>query len=266
MNTVGRYVICSFFLWAALAGCAGLPVRLPLSASDNHLVRESFKEMVSRQQQCKSSVDAEMTVTLVSRFYSGTMSGYLQAKAPSSVKIVGINPLGQPLVVLVSDAVHFNYAVLNESRNYSGDVNSAAFRRYAPPGFDPGSSFYTLTGKLPPGEVRILAASRDQKSQGYWVEIQGVHDNIRRLVLFDPDRQLIIQYLQFDAEGDQTLQIAYSDYFPGVCSLPGRIDIASSDRAAELLVRLRGWQTDNSFSAADFELELPPDFKRVRVN
>ena len=266
MITVVRYVLQGFCLLALLSGCAALPARLPLSESESSLVRESFKEMVGKQRQCKSSVDAEITVTFASKFYAGTMGGYLQAKAPSSLKLVGINPFGQPLVVLVSDGTHFNYALLSESLSYDGNVDSDAFRRFAPSGFDPGSSFYTLTGKLAPGEVRILATNNDQEGRGAWVEIEGVQDNIRRLVLFDPERQLIRQYLQFNEKGEVTLQIGYGEHYPGVCSLPGLITITSSDHSGELLVRLNDWQTDTSFSTADFELELPPDFKRVQVN
>lgn len=261
-----RYVLPGVWLLVLLAGCSGLPARLPFSGPESLLVRTSFKEMVGRQKQCESSVDAAITVTFDSRFYSGTMSGYLQAKAPASLKLVGINPFGQPLVVLVSDGEHFKYALLNESLSYEGKVGSAAFQQFAPAGFDAGGSFYTLTGKLAPGEVLIVATSNDRDGRGAWLELEHLQDKRRSLVLFDPQHQLLRQYLQFDEKGKVTLKISYGDYHPGPCRLPGLITITSSEHAGELQIRLNDWRTDTPFSAADFEFEIPPGFKRVKVN
>lgn len=266
MIMVCRHLLLGFGLLFFLSGCAGLPARLPHSGPESLLVRESFKEMVGRQRQCEGSVDADITITLDSRFYSGTMSGYLQAKAPAFLKLVGINPFGQPLVVLVSDGESFSYASLSESLSYDGRVDSEAFQRFVPSGFDPGTSFYPLTGKLAPGEVRILATSSDQEKRGDWLELEDIQDNIHSLVLFEPERQLIRQYLQFNEDGKVTLKISYGDYSPGPCSLPGLITINSSDHSGELVLRLRDWQTETPFSAADFVLELPPVFKRVNLN
>lgn len=266
MITVFRCGLFSFLLLAFLSGCAGLPARLPLSGPESLLVRQSFKEMVSQQRQCKSSVDADVTISLESTFYNGTMSGYLQVKAPAFLKLVGINPFGQPMVVLVSDGEYFSYALLSESVSYDGRVDSEAFRRFAPNGFKPDSSFYPLTGKLVPGEVRIMATSADPDGRGAWLELENITDNTRSLVLFESEQQLIRQYLQVGEDGRVVLKIGYDDYSPEPCSLPGLITITSSDHSGELLIRLRDWQTDTPFSAADFALELPPVFKRVQVN
>ncbi|MEN8135243.1 MAG: hypothetical protein ABFS18_06865 [Thermodesulfobacteriota bacterium] len=263
---VSRHVLLCFWLVIFLSSCAGLPARLPHSGPESLLVRQSFKELVGRQRQCESSVDAEITITLDSRWYSGTMSGYLQAKAPAFLKLVGINPFGQPLVVLVSDGESFSYASLSESLSYDGRVDSDTFQRFVPTGFDPSTSFYPLTGKLAPGEMRILTTSSDQEGRGAWLELENIQDNIHSLVLFEPERQLIRQYLRLNEDGKVTLKIGYNDYYPGPCSLPGLVTISSSDHAGELSIRLHDWQTDTPFSAADFALELPPVFKRVKVN
>lgn len=266
MTTVLRHVLSGLCLLIFLSGCAILPSRTPLSEQENLMARKSFKEMVAKQRQCKSSVDASITVTLDSIFYSGTMSGYLQAKAPASTKIVGINPLGQPLVVLVSDGHVFNYALLSELLLYHGTVNSESFRRFAPSGFDPGNIFYSLTGKLKPGEVRILEVSDDRQKRGTWIEIEDIEDNVRSLVLFDQERQLILHHLQFNEDDEVVMKTSYADYYPGTCGLPGLVTINSNNHSGELLIRLNDWRTDTPFSPAEFKLELPPSFKRVKVN
>jgi hypothetical protein len=261
-----RYGLVMFGLLLLLAGCGGLPARAPLAAPARRAVLASFTEMAGRQGQCRSSVDADLTITLAAGFKTGTMSGYLQAKAPAFVKIVGINPLGQPLVVLVSDGRNFKFADFREARSYEGEVDSDFFRRYAPAGFAPDRGFYALTGKPAPGKVRILAISDDPAGGGAWLELDDGRGGNHRLVLFDPARQLLRRYLQLNAEGAVTMTIDYADHYPGPCSLPGLITINSSDHAGELLLRLSNWRTDTPFSAADFALELPPGFKRVNVN
>jgi hypothetical protein len=263
-------VFCRFlaviFLLLGLSGCAGLPARLPMSETESATARESFKEMAGRQRLCETSVDAELIVTLESRFYRGTLNGYLQATAPSFVKLVGINPLGQPLAVLVSGGERFNYALLGEKLIYEGAVDSDAYRRYTPAGIDPAVTFYTLTGKLPPGEVRILSVSNDEHEGGVWLDLERNPGDSRSLVLFDPDRQVIRRYLKIAEDGGAALDITYGDYGGGDCKLPGLLTAVSRDHAGKLTIRLSDWRTGFPSAPGDFELELPTDFKRVKVN
>jgi len=261
-----RKVSAFICLLTILSGCAGLPGRLPLPEAESAAVRESFKEMVGRQRVCKPSADAELTVTIDSRFFDGTMSGYLQTMAPSFVKLVGINPFGQPLVVLVSDGGRFSYAELQRNLVYDGSVDSHAFRRFVPVGFDPTTVFFALTGKVAPGEVRLLVAGRDRGEQGVWLDIEHSLGNAHSLVLFDPERQLISRYRGLDENGETAFEIAYDDFTAGSCRLPGLITVTSHDHAGEIAIRLTDWRTGIPSSAADFELELPAGFKRVKVN
>lgn len=246
-------------------GCAGLPARIPLPEAESRKIRDSFREMVLEQRQCSSYVDADLTVTIDSRFYSGTMSGYLQAMVPSSLKIVGINPFGQPLVVLITDGRQFKYALLNESLSYEGEVDGESFKRYAPAGFAPATSFYYLIGRLAPGQVRILNISGDPDGRGAWLQIEQGQEQAGSLVLFDPGQQVILKYIQLDGAGEMAMEIIYSEHQPGECSLPGRISISSRGHSGNLLLRLSNWQTGAAFSPTDFEFELPPGFKRVQV-
>ena len=265
MSVLFRNALLALLLSATFSGCSGLPARVPLSGQESLMVRESFKEMAVMQGQCSSSADADITVTLDSRFYSGTMSGYLQAMAPAALKIIGVNPFGQPLVVLISDGERFSYSLLNESVSYSGSVDSAAFQRHAPAGFVPENSFYLLIGRLNPGRVLIFGESADPAGEGVWIELENELDRTRSLVLFDPERQLIIKYLQLDEEGQPAMEIDYSDHFPGICNLPGQITISSVEHSGSLMIRLSNWQTATPFSPDDFKFEPPPGFKRATV-
>lgn len=246
--------------------CVGLPVRTTLPEAESEIIRDSFRQMALEQRQCSSYVDADLTVTINSKFYSGTMSGYLLAMVPSSLKIVGINPFGQPLVVLISDGRQFSYALLNESLVYEGDVGGEVFKRYAPAGFDPASSFYSLIGRLSPGQVRILNIGGDSDRRGAWLHIEQGKDQSGSLILFDHERQIILKHIKLDESGDNmAMEIVYGDHQQGECALPGKITISSKGYPGNLVLRLSNWQNGEVISSSDFEMELLSDFKRVQV-
>jgi outer membrane lipoprotein-sorting protein len=260
-----KKILLALFLAVFVHGCSTLPARVPLSEQESLKVRTSFKEMAIKQGQCSSSADADIVVTLDSKFYSGTMSGYLQAMAPAALKIIGVNPFGQPLVVLISDGEHFSYSLLNESLSYSGTVDSAAFKRYAPTGFAPDNSFYLLIGRLKPGRVLILDDGADPDGKGAWLELENEQDGTRSLVLFDPDRQLLVKYLQLDESGSPVMEMLYSEHYSGPCNLPGKIKISSIAHSGSLEVMLSNWQSATPFSPNDFKFDPPTGFKRVTV-
>ena len=246
--------------------CAGLPTRPPLPEAESEMVRNSFRQMVLEQRQCSSFVDADLTVTIDSKFYSGTMSGYLLAMVPSSLKIVGINPFGQPLVVLITDGQKFKYALLNESLSYEGEVGGESFQRYAPTGFDPATSFYSLIGRFSPGEVRILNISGDPEGRGVWLQVEQGNDQMGSLLLFDPERRIILKHIKLDESAEKmTMEIAYSEHQRGECGLPVKISVSSKGHSGNLILRLDNWQAGETFSADDFEMEFPPSFQRVQV-
>ena len=80
------------------SGCATLPSTQPLAQLQQQQAETLFRETMARQQDCPCCLDAQARVSVKSLVQNGTISGFLQAKAPSFLKFTGLNPLGQPLL------------------------------------------------------------------------------------------------------------------------------------------------------------------------
>ncbi|HIJ91487.1 MAG: hypothetical protein OEV89_12525 [Desulfobulbaceae bacterium] len=258
-------------------GCATLPSTRPLADLQQQQVVALFRETMAHQLDCPCCLDAQVRLSLKSLVQTGSISGFVQAKAPSSLKFTGLNPLGQPLMFLTTDGTFFRYVSVLEGKGYEGLVTAAAFKKYAPPGFDPAHSFFWLTGRLAPEKLRFFSVAEDPEGQGVWLELAydaGASPEekvLRRHVLFDPVRQVILRHLVADPDGRIMVDVRYDDYAPaseGVpdnCRLPGVIRIHANNNGALMELTLGDWLYDASFGAGDFRVELPPGFELVPV-
>jgi hypothetical protein len=217
-----------------------------------------------------------MQLSLKSIAQNGVLSGFVQAKAPSFLKFTGLNPLGQPLMILVTDGIFFRYVAVSEARAYEGLITAAAFEKYAPQGFDPAHGFFWLAGRLAPGKLLIFSAAEDREGQGLWLELAYAADAseekaLRHHVLFDPSQKLILRHFVADPDGRIMLDVVYGKYAeapqgkPGHCRLPGEIMIRSRNNGARMELVLGDWLDDASFSPEDFRVDLPPSFQLVPV-
>ena len=268
-------VLVVFLLFCA--GCATLPATRPLAELQQQQAVTLFRETMAHQGACPCCIDAQVRVSLKSFVQNGTISGFLQAKAPSFLKFTGLNPLGQPMMFLTTDGGSFRYIAVPEAKGYEGPVTAAAFKKYAPPGFDPGRGFYWLAGRLAPEKLRIFSVAADPEGHGFWLELAYAADTsleegaFRRHVLFDPVEKLIRRHMVTDQDGRIMVDVRYDDYAPvsdgapDSCRLPGLISIHANNGALMELI-LGDWLYDASFSAEDFQVNLPPGFTLVPVD
>ena len=246
-----------------VSGCATLPGGDATGPAETREVVASFKAMIAEQRSCPSAVDAAARVEFKSVFRHGVINGYLQAMSPSSLKFVGINPLGQPLVVLVTDGENFHYLVVPEAKAYQGNVHGKTFAKYAPDGFQPGFSFYWLLGRLAPGVVKIMEVSRDRENQGYWLKLRS--GEVNSLVLFDDCNRVIRRHLIVDDQDEIVMNIFYDDYTEPPCPLPGRITVKSLVHNSSMEIKLTDWLKDAELDDSDFSRRLVPGFSLVAV-
>lgn len=257
-------------------GCATLPATRPLAELQQQQAEALFREAMARQQDCPCCLDAQVRLSVKSLVQKGTISGFVQAKEPSFLKFIGLNPLGQPLLFLATDGTFFRYVAVPEAKGYEGLVTAAAFKKYAPQGFDPEHGFYWLAGRLAPEKLRIFSVAQDPEGQGIWLELAYAVDvfegkALRRHVLFDPVKQVIRQHLVADLDGQIMVDVRYDDYTKASeggsdnCQLPGVIRIHANHNGALMELTLGDWLPDASFSAGDFRVDLPPDFALVPV-
>lgn len=252
-------------LLLALAGCAYRPTRLPLAESEAAGARAAFRRMLTGQAVCARAVDAEVTVTMATPWQSGSLPGYLQLMAPGYLKFVGVNPLGQPLLITGTDGETGRYVLPGERKIYEGPLSAEAIRRFLPAGFDPTRSYYWLIGRLRPGQVRIREVAGDPEGTGYWAEFRYEGEARRELALFDPERLLLLRHLLLDEQGKVAFEVAYDSYSGGECPLPELVTIRGDRRYGHLLLRLGNWLPGETLTGDDFQITVPADFTRIPI-
>lgn len=266
-------VINAILLLFLLFGCASVPAPAGRSIAENEekRIRNSFTAMTERQQDCFCCVDSGVEVTWKSPFASGQVDGFLQAKAPSFLRFVEVNPLGQPWIILTTDGKSFAYLPVYEGTLYEGDVNAQLFTTYAPSGLDPQHFFYLLTGRVVPGPFHILDSMRHKTLHQYWLTYtyEESGDGLRHHALYDPKTQRLKEYVLEGAGGDILLKARYVYHWASKtgdsCVLPMQVIFSFPGQFGEAEVRFRDPLPDVAFSALDFKIEPPEGFTRVLV-
>ncbi len=249
----------------ALVGCAYRPARLVLAETEAVEAREAFRRLVGGQAVCARAVDVEVTVTISSPWQSGSMNGYLQLLAPGFLKFVGVNPLGQPLVLMATDGETGRYVLPGERKVYDGPLSAEAVRRFLPAGLDPARSYYWLIGRLRPGLVKIREVAGDPDGSGVWVEFRYEGETRKELVLFDPRQLTLRRHLLLDDQGGIAFEVEYDAYPAGECPLPGLVTIRGDSRYGRLVLRLGDWLPAEALTGNDFQITAPADFTRIPI-
>ncbi len=260
------FVVC---LLSSLSACATLPPSRSVPDIDQNRVAREFRATVERQADCSCCLDAQVRVKVKSWLQNGTLDGFLQAKEPSFFKFVGLTPLGQPLLILTSDGTSFRYIVVPEKKGYEGSVDAEKFIKNAPKGFRADQAFSLFSGRMPQKAFEILDVRRDAEGIGYWLELAFARENVRHHVQYLEDAFLIRRHIILGDTGDMVIDLLYQEYQPVSgnieqdCRLPGRLTIRSKKHnGASMEAVFSDWLSDANFTAADFEVKLPPGFIR----
>ncbi len=257
-------VLC-LAVFSGISGCASLPKSTPVAPAVQREVMGKFTEFAAAQSECRSSYDAEVSVSLDSLLLSGTMEGYLQLMPPGFFKFVGVNFLGQPTVILASNGRSFQYVPVSEWKYYEGPVRAAAFTDYAPEGFDPEFGFYWFIGRLKPGQVRILSVEQDREGSAYWIDTDSRPDENMSRILFDPQAGVLRRHIVHDGSGEMLMDVRYDEYQSGKCPLPMKITAESGRRNGRIIMKIIWPEKDFNFNEADFDVPLPRRFKRITI-
>ncbi len=253
-----------FFSLVVTGGCAYLPQTSFISEEENQAVRSRFKKMIAAQKDCHCCFDGVVKARFENFFYTGAISGYLQARSPSFLKFMALSPLGQPLIILTSDGKIFNYVDVAKQTEYFGTVSGVTFQKYAPLGFSPEFSYYWLTGKLHPGEVSLALTSREKNGKRYWLELYS-DDGRKSLVLFDPTDMHIYHHIVYNKEGEVLLEMLYDHYGPEDCAMPQSVTVTTLSLNSTLHLEISDLVDNVTLSRRDFIYAVPASFHREVV-
>jgi outer membrane lipoprotein-sorting protein len=259
-----------------LEGCARHLQTDPASDQDIQFAASTFaRYRQTLQDGCSCCLDAEADAAIsVSGWFSdhtGKLSGYLQAMKPGNIKFVALNPLGQPILILVTDGKTFKSLNIIESKAYMGSTESETFKKFAPPGYDPKYSFYWLTGAIPVGDIEIQEVSRDREDKGFWLQIQYGQSSNYSMILFDPVDLVVLRHIMMNDKGDHLVDLVYDEYRPEnlndeSCRIPTKISISSvSGVKKKMDLKLFSFIPDPEFSPTDFDVKIPDNFEQLLV-
>ncbi len=250
-----------------LAGCGLLAPRPEaVLGPERAAVVGAFETMHRHQAHCRCCLDAAVAVTLKGLLGSGTVSGYLQAMSPSYLRFVGLNPLGQPLLLLVTDGERFQYLAVTESKEYIGSVRAETFVKYAPPGFQPREAYFWLTGRMPDGPLQVTEVTRADGSGCYWLMVN--RGGQRHRLLFDREAGRILRHQLLDGGEGVEMDVVYEDpkaVGAAGCLLPARLSVTTDRHSGTLVVVLSDWREEVALSKHDFTFDRPPGFTEVVV-
>ena len=294
LNDLRKFIIPLLLPVIFIQGCAGPILQTyPADPKEIATVTEvflSFRKLSDEVCICCLDAEADTSLSVSGWFHdhTGKLSGYLQAMEPGYLRFVALNPLGQPWYILVTDGKIFKSLNVFEEKAYSGSVQSETYGKFAPAGFEPGFSYYWLTGKLQPGDMQIRSVMHDREKDAFWLHIIHANGAAESMILFDPDEQLILRHVLQDERGKHLADVVYAEYQPlngegsrdlrGVppenpasasaeyfCRVPGRITISSRAGSEKIEVKLHSFIENVQFSADDFSLEIPDNFEQLLV-
>lgn len=250
-----------------LAGCATLPQSIPVRDGEAEQVRQEFKTMLDEQRQCPAAVDTDVTVTVDNLLWSGTLSGYLRAMAPSYLRIEGVNPLGLTEAILAVDGENFTYVSVRNQQAYSGPLTAAKIASFAPD-MSTAMTYYWLLGRIPTGALGIADVGLDQNGQGYWLDLHYSATDKRAMVLFDPARRLVKRHMVLGNSDAIAAELSYEYQPPAAkavaCQLPERLTISKQGNGLISLSFTKRYPTPRP-DTAPFRVTPPPEYERIIV-
>ena len=263
-------IILVFSCLLLLAGCAGFQVRTAVvSGPEAGAAAAALRRVSGGQNNCKC-FDAEVFVNLSISSWSGdraaSFSGYLQTMSPSQLKFIGINPFGQPQLIVVMDDKRLRSILVPEAKVFTGDVRAKTFKKYFPPGFEPADVFAWLAGRPPISDDTIRAIREGGAAGVYWFELDRADGAGRVQLLFDSAAEVVLRYVLYGRFDNVLVDVRYTDYQDvGDCRLPGKIIVDSPAQNGSLRLDLNDVLECEELSPAVFRYGLPPGFESITV-
>lgn len=212
---------------------------------------------------CSDSINSELTAIWNSQLYDGGITGYLNIFMPESIKLIAINPLGQPMYAFSSDGNTFQAINAVKGVYKHGKLQRFIERHSLPKGLLQGEWAAWLAGRILFTEDQVVDIFQDHLDRGVWILIEKMNGKLRKkeYVLFDPLKKIIAERAVISEEGDELARIIYSSWqvIDG-CRIPVEIVIDGTSFGTDITIELSEIITDAQFTKDTFYLKLPPGY------
>ncbi len=260
-----RLLLFPALLCILLSGCAGKRWTEPLVEEELSGVAKIITAMQQKERECADSLDADGLIFWKSPLNDLGVEGYIQLLAPSFLKFVVTNPLGQPVYAFASDGSGFQILHPRQYRHIRGNIRSLAVRKEVPQILVQGDWFAYFTGRLPAAPLKTAEVHRDASEMGIWLRI--FPDDSEKTpesawVHVDPLQMRVLGYLFLDSGGETLAEIVYGEQEgrSSNCKPKNEITITGLPWGSELTIQLKNIATGGRFSEKDFALPVPPGY------
>jgi len=226
------------------------------------------------QRKCPAAVDADVSVTVDNALWSGTLSGYLRAMAPSYLRFEGVSPLGLTEALFAVDGVSFTYLSVRNQEAYVGPLKAGKIARFAPQGLAISMNYYWLLGRIPQGALGIAEVGLDPDGLGHWLDLHYSATGERAMILFDSKQHLLKRHLMLSDSDAIAVDFSYeypnaeqsppATSPPDSCQLPAKITIAKKGNGTITLNFTKRYPTP-TLDTTPFMITPPDEYKRIVV-
>lgn len=245
------------------SGCSQKQWRNPLSEGEEKSASILLQSLVEQQKNCKASVDAEINATWKSRVSDGGFNGYLQILMPDNMKIVAINPLGQPLFAFSTNGRRFQ-AINVEGKLFKHGRVSTFVKKHSLPDniFHDGWGRW-LAGRIILDEVDQQPFLQDKEFRGFWLlhkPKQSVH-LANEYLLISPTSRNLLERVGLDKDGNEIAKVVYTSWARiNGCTLPTSMEIQSNSYGTSIEIDLKDVNTLKNLTIKDVTLRPPQGF------
>jgi len=262
-KTIIYQFLCTFLLLLLLNGCAPKQWQDPLQEKEEESLRGLLLLEQEQLKSCPSCIDAEIAATWNSQLYDGGINGYLQIFLPSSIKLVALNPLGQPLFAITTDSKRFQTINAVKGVYKHGQLSSFVERHSLPEGILQGQWAPWLAGSMLFTDEQLTELRQDVSSRGIWLTIEKKKGAavFKEYLLYDPQARRLLERVPISQGGDELAKITYKSWsMINGCPIPTSIIINGVSFGADFTIELTNILTDKVFTRKDFYLKLPPNY------
>lgn len=257
------HVILLFIMALNVSGCADKRWREPLKENDDKAVRSLISEEIEKRESCTCCVDAEVTLRWDTQLNDGGLSGFIQILLPSSIKLVAINPLGQPMYALSTDGKNFQAINAVKGVYKYGKISSFIERHNLPKDIFHEEWANWLSGSMKFDEDKLVELRGDIESRGVWLKIQKKAKAriSHEYLLYDAVNRQLLERVAIASNGHEIARIVYREWTAvNGCPLPQEIEVYGISYGTDIFIRLKDIINDSTFSHTTFNLQLPPGY------
>ena len=255
-----------FFLVLILSGCAGkLPTTVDLTGAQERDALLLLQKV--RQGNCPDTLDADLSLSWQGYGQRRVINATLQATRNGSFRLSGLDPLGRPFFILVTDGRRFTLVDNLQGRGFTGAVDSVFLRKYIPAGLQLTTCFDVLTAQLPSTKnhpvrfARTEENKKNKKNGNFWFIFQ-LSDGMTRQTEIDPESGLVHRQVLTDQENRIVLDALYEGYQPwaAICAVPGRLTVEGEDLSGSLQITFNKLYQGARLPDEIFTLRIPEHF------